>query len=287
MKKLPSLKHLNLNLNDASGKEGVASNQVPTSAALPPEGAAGSAVAESVHVVDSRMPSKTWSVTRAGRLIRPRYVRLALKVAGASQVVIEETEASLHRHRKWLPVLVVLSDYGWLIENNRASSKPSSVTGADGLIQPQHVHQALRVAGATQEFINEAEATLHKDRNRLPVLIALSDYGLLIEEGVSELQFDKKVMPALMAALEGRSSVFAEMLMYVDDSVQEFLEDDDNREEYALSDEDVNALMVQLRGLDSLQRLALSRTVDAASDLRSESSMTAVDACRALGLSVN
>lgn len=224
MKKWPSLKHLNLNLNlnDASGKEGGAPDQVPTPAALPSEGPAGSAAPESVHVADNRAPSKKGKGTRAGRLIQQR-----------------------------------------------------------------HVHRALKVAGAPEEVIHETEAMLRKHRHQFPVLVALQDYGWLLQEGMGKLQFDEKVVPALMAAIQDRSHVSPDMLMYPDDIVEEFLDAPVTREEYDLSDEDVNALMVQLRGLDSLQRLALSRTVDAASDLRSGSSMSAVDACRALGLRVN
>lgn len=154
-------------------------------------------------------------------------------------------------------------------------------------IQQRHLQRGLEAVGATQAVIAETEAWLLKNRNRLPVLLALHEYGWLVNEALGELQFDKKVVPALVAALQDRSDVHPELRMFLDDTVQEFLEDPENRAEYDLSEEEVDALLVQLRGLTSLQRLALSRTVEAASDLRDKASMPVVDACRARGLRVN
>jgi hypothetical protein len=172
------------------------------------------------------------------------------------------------------------------VVDNSAPRRTGSATKLPRHIQQRHLHRGLEAAGATRAVIVETEGWLLENRNRLPVLLALHDYDWLVEEGLRTLQFGEKAIPALMAALQDGADVHPQMLMYVDDTVREFLEDPENRAEYDLSDEDVDALNLQLRGLDSLQRLALSRTVDAASDLRHKSSMSAVEACRALGLRV-
>ncbi|WP_396216532.1 hypothetical protein [Gemmatimonas sp.] len=153
-------------------------------------------------------------------------------------------------------------------------------------LKPQKIQRGLRIFAATPHESIETERLLRGAPALLPALMVVHDYAWVIQEGIRGLEFTEKALAPMMEVAFDRSANDPSLLVYLDEDVHERLSDSINREDFGLSESEGEALVQQLRSLNSLQQLALARTLQAAVELRARSQMSAADACRSLGLSV-